>query len=572
MAYQLTPARNRKFLLVLWLFLYASFTLLVPPLLDGPDALNAEVAREMIARHDPITLYANGIPVLDKAPMLYWATAASMRAFGIGTIAAHFSLALFGLLLFLMTEHFARHAFRSVRAGAYTSILLLLSFGTFVFTRILIPEPIECLWLTAAIYSFWRTEQQGERPGYLQAMGFAAACALNTFTVGLTGITLPLVIVLLYLLLTRGILGTLRRLRQLHLITALVAFLLLASPWWVISHVSPSNIHAWAYLKSHLHLSHATMPLLLLWTLLLVWMMPWSVFLFKAVGAAPWRVLRSRSFARQMNTEQKALLLCCIAAFLPLMFCCFTTRYPYSILPSMPFLAMLIGRWLDREVAEVETEVVPPTLGNAGQRVSTVLLAFGSAVALAWLLLPMRAYATFLGRVLGWNAVSMDDLHGPLQLMAMAFFGGTLAAWWLRKNYRPHDANIALAVATVVFLVATHKGLQALTPVLSSQRLAQTMQQKLKPDDLIVVNGEYAAASSLAFYLQRENIHIWHGDTANAPLRLVETDQTMRMRWHGVQRVYVWTETGTLPSLPGKAYVITESGSKQIVSNRDTVY
>jgi len=574
MAYQLTPARNRKFLLVLWLFLYASFTLLVPPLLDGPDAFNAEVAREMIARHDPTTLYVNAIPLLDKAPMLYWATAASMRVFGIGTIPVHFASALFALLLFLMTEHFARHAFRSVRAGAYASILLLLSFGTFIFTHILILEPIECLWLTMALYSFWRTEQQGDRPGYLQAMGFAAACALNTFAAGITGLTLPLAIVLLYLLLARGVLGTLRRLRQLHLITALGVFLLFASPWYFLSHVPTDNIRtwAWSYLKSHLQLSHASMPLLLFWALLLVWMMPWSAFLFKAVGAAPWRALGSRSFARQINAEQKTLLLFCIAAFLPLVFCCFTTRHMYSVLPAMPFLAMLIGRWLDREASEVEVESIPPVLGNAGQRISTVLFALSTVVVLAWLLLPVRAYAAFFSRVLGWNAVPMDDLHGPLQLMAIAFFGGTLAAWWLRRNYRPHDANIALAVATVVFLVATHKGLQALTPVLSSQRLAQTMQQKLKPDDLIVVNGNYEAASSLAFYLQRENIHIWHGETANAPSRLVENDQTMRMRWHGVQRIYVWTETGALPPLPGKVYVIAESGSKQIVSNRDTVY
>jgi 4-amino-4-deoxy-L-arabinose transferase-like glycosyltransferase len=572
MAYQLTPARNRKFLLVLWLFLYASFTLLVPPLLDGPDARNAEVAREMIARHDLVTLHANGIPLLDTAPMLYWAIAASMYVFGIGTTPAHFAMASFALLLFLMTEHFARHAFRSVRTGAYASILLLLSFGTFVFTRILIPEPIECLWLMAALYSFWLTEQQGDRPGYLQAMGFAAACALNTLTVGVTGLTLPLAIVLFYLLFTRGFLGTLRRLCQLHLITALITFLLFASPWYFLNHVSMPNVRAWAYLKSHLQLSHGSMPLLLLWALLLLWMMPWGVFLFKAVGAAPWRVLYSHSFACQINAEQKALFLLCIAALLSLVLCAFNPGHVYSALPAMPFLAMLIGRWLDREATEVEAESVPPTLGNAGQRISTVLLALGSVVALAWLLLPMRAYAAFFSRVLGWHAVPMDDLHGPLQLMAVTLFGGTLAMWWLRRNYRPHDANIALGIAIVVFLTATHKGLQALTPVLSSQRLAQTMQQKLKPDDLIVINGNYDAASSLAFYLKRENVHIWHGDTANVPSRLVENDQTMRMRWHGVQRIYVWTETGVLPSLPGKVYVIAESGSKQIVSNRDTVY
>ena len=562
MAYPLTPARNRKFLLALWLCLYASFTLLVPPLMDGPDAMNAEVAREMVARHDSLTLYANGIPVMDKAPVLYWAIATSMRVFGIGTVAARFPLTLVALLLFLVTEHVARHTFRSVRSGAYASILLLVSFGTFAFTRILIPETIACVWLVAALYCFWQTEQQVDRPGYLQAMGFAVACALTTFTVGVIGLALPLSVVLVYLLLTRGIVGTLRRLLQLHLITALVAFLLVVSPWYFVSHSLP----AWASGKPYLHLADA--HVLLFWVLLLLWMMPWSVFLVPALKTVPWNVLRKAAF----SAEQKTLLLFSIAALLSLAFFVFRTRQAYSVLPALPFFAMLIGRWLDREATEVEAETVPPMLGDAGQRSSTVLLVFGCVAGLAWVFVPLRWYAGFFRRVLSWDAVPMDDLHGPLQLMTVALFAGTLAAWCLRKNYRPHHANIALSAAMVVFLTATHKGLQALTPVLSSQRLAQTMQQKLRPDDLIVIHGDYQAASSLGFYLQRENIHIWHGDAANAPSRMVETDQTMRMRWHGVQRVYVWTETGALPPLPGKAYVIAESGSKQIVSNRDTVY
>ena len=566
MAEPLTPTRNRSFLLVLWLCLYASFTLVVPPLLDGPDALNAEVAREMVARHDSLSLAVNGIPLLHKAPMLYWAIATSMRVFGIGTIPARFALVVVTLLLFLLTEHVARQMFRSVRTGTYASTLLALSCGVFVFTRILLPETIECLWLMAALYCFWQTEQQGDRPGYLQAMGSAAACALNTFTVGAVGALLPLAIVLLYLLLTRGFQGTLRRLRQLHLITTLVAFSLVASPWYFLSHVSLTTLQTWVFWKSYLHTASAYSPLF--WPLLLVWMMPWSPFLFHAVAAAPWQALRSRQLALQSNAEQRSLLLCCVAAVVLIV----PAQHAYGVLPALPFLALLLGRWLDREGAEVEAETVPPTLGDAGQRIGTVLLAFGSVVALAWLVLPSRVYAALFSHVLHWNALPMDDLRGPLQLMSVAIFGGTLAAWWLRKNYRPHHANIALAAATVVFLTATHKGLQALTPVLSSQRLAQNIQQNLKPDDLIVVNGDYADASSLGFYLQRENLHLWHGDTAAAPIRLVETDQTMRMRWHGVQRIYVWTETGALPPLPGKIYVIAESGSKQIVSNRDSVY
>ena len=85
---------NRRIIAGLWLFLYASFALLSLPLLDGADSVHAEVAREMIARNDPVTLYANGIRYLAEAPLLYWSMAASMRAFGVGTAAARLPLAI----------------------------------------------------------------------------------------------------------------------------------------------------------------------------------------------------------------------------------------------------------------------------------------------------------------------------------------------------------------------------------------------------------------------------------------------------------------------------------------------
>ena len=44
--------------------------------------MHAEVAREMVSRHDWTTLYANGIRYLEKAPLLYWSMAASFRLFG----------------------------------------------------------------------------------------------------------------------------------------------------------------------------------------------------------------------------------------------------------------------------------------------------------------------------------------------------------------------------------------------------------------------------------------------------------------------------------------------------------
>src|ERR1700761_8711502 len=95
--------RGKFFTLVaLWFLLYGSFTLFRPPLLDDADSVHAEVAREMVARHDWITLHANGIRYLEKAPFLYWTMAASITLFGPHDWAARLPLAIATLVLFLV--------------------------------------------------------------------------------------------------------------------------------------------------------------------------------------------------------------------------------------------------------------------------------------------------------------------------------------------------------------------------------------------------------------------------------------------------------------------------------------
>src|ERR1700759_5300211 len=163
----LPKARNRLILLVLWLFFYASLTLFVPPLLDDADSVNAEVAREMLLRHDWVTLYANGISYLEKAPILYWSMALSFKLFGVNTAAARLPIALTVLSLALFLEAFGRRAF-TPRAGLYAGLIALSSFGIFIFTRILLPDADVCLWLTVALFFYWLTESdpvQQTHPG-----------------------------------------------------------------------------------------------------------------------------------------------------------------------------------------------------------------------------------------------------------------------------------------------------------------------------------------------------------------------------------------------------------------------
>jgi 4-amino-4-deoxy-L-arabinose transferase-like glycosyltransferase len=280
------PARPRSTLLILlalWIAFYASFTLFTPPLLDDADSVHAEVAREMLLRHDYITLYANGIRYLEKAPLLYWSMAATMRVFQLFgatsprslAVAARFPLALAILALALLLEAFARRLFYTTRAGLYAALILLSSFGIFLFARITIPDAAVCLFTTLALYFFWRTEElaspqssvtstapkqssvtsteaprtavistEAQRSGEtrsptphlrLYCGGFAAACALNVLTKGLIGVVFPVAIVVLYLLLTRGLKRAARRLRELHPWATFEAFFLIAAPWHILA-------------------------------------------------------------------------------------------------------------------------------------------------------------------------------------------------------------------------------------------------------------------------------------------------------------------------------------------------
>src|SRR5579883_3446741 len=117
------PIAHTLMLIALWIVFYASFTLFRPALLDDADSVHAEVAREMLLRHDYITLYANGIRYLEKAPLLYWAMAASMRvsqmlghpSANCLAVAARIPLAISVLGLAFVVEIFARRAFHSTR-------------------------------------------------------------------------------------------------------------------------------------------------------------------------------------------------------------------------------------------------------------------------------------------------------------------------------------------------------------------------------------------------------------------------------------------------------------------------
>jgi len=592
-------ASSLLILVALWLAIYAA-GMFTPPLLDDVDTIHAEAAREMLLRHDWVTLYTNGLRYLEKAPLMYWGLAASYEIFGISDWSTRLPLMLGVLALVLATYGLGCHAFGE-RGGFYSGLALITSIGPYIFTRFLIPDVLVGLWLTLSYYFFLRSLEE-ETPSRLTCWGFAAACALNVLTKGLIGLVFPIAAIGLYLLLT----GNLRHLLKLRLVSSTVVFFVVAAPWHVLAALrNPAQGQARGFLWFYFVNEHIrrflgtrqppgfdTVPLVLFWGFLILWLVPWAVFLPQALRSVPlgWQRLRS-PLDLAGDRAGRANLLFFLWALVILLFFSFSTRQEYYTIPALPGVALLAGGWLARESAADATE------GDrrAGRRSSLVLMIVGIVAAAIGLALfsathPPAAgvdladllkknpqdYDFSLGHVLDFTPQALGVFRGPLLGACLSLLIGPIVNWWMRRSGRPAAGNAALALMMVGLLTCVHVSFARFSPILSSHDLAVAIESVYRPGDLIVVDGEYHQASTLNFYthipvrvLHEPSGNLWYGEKFPDAPHVFETQQSFAALWSGPARVFLWTDQDDpkeLAALPH--FLLARSGGKAIFTNR----
>src|ERR1700723_1487640 len=114
---------DRRWFLLLLVFLFAAAIYLgcvlsPPSLMDDVDAVQAQIARTMLASGDWVTARLDGVAYLEKSPLNYWMIATSFRAFGVRDWAARVPNVLSAGALSLLTCAFGTWAFGR-RAGFY---------------------------------------------------------------------------------------------------------------------------------------------------------------------------------------------------------------------------------------------------------------------------------------------------------------------------------------------------------------------------------------------------------------------------------------------------------------------
>jgi 4-amino-4-deoxy-L-arabinose transferase-like glycosyltransferase len=588
-------------LTIIWIFIYGP-GLFRPPLMDDADAAHADAGREILTRGDWVTLHENGIRYLEKAPLPYWGMAVAFQVFGVATWTARLLLHLSVLLLAWFVYEFGRR-YLSAQVGLWSGILFLASIGPYLFTRLTIPDVTVGLWGGVSLYFFlagWQTET----PSLFSCWTIAAAIGLNVLTKGLIGVIFPCAIIFVFLLLV----GDLRHLLKMRLISSTLVFLVVAAPWHILAALRnpPAgqakgflwfyfvNEQFLRYLGKRYPVDYGTVPLILFYGLLLLWFLPWSSFLPQALAQIRLRLPRIAGVRK--SSEAVLLLLFCWAAVI-LLFFSFSTRQEYYIAPALPAFALLLGNWLARE----EQAPIGSPIARSGRISATALLVFGLLIAgitgalalishapkpsveLADLLNKNPdAYVLSLGHFLDLTGDAMGFFRGPLIGTAVAFFFGTGLNWFFRRRGKTAAANWALVGMISLFIECAHVSLGVFYPVLGSQPLAAAIERTLQPGEQIICDGEYSLASSVNFYTGKQMLiyngrinGLWFGSLfPDAPSIFLDDPQFTEL-WKGPNRLYFVTgdekRKEFLEKL-GPVYLLVESGGKFVFTNRQSSF
>ena len=561
--------------------------------MDDVDAVQAQIARNMLESGDWITARLDGVAYLEKSPLIYWMMAASYRVFGVHDWAARLPLALATVLLCWITFRFARWGFGE-RAGMIAGLSLATAAGLYLFTRILIPDATLTLTITLAIWAWMRLlEADEERPRLWSVLlGISLGCGL--LLKGLIAGVFPVLAALVYMGLT-GQLFARAAWRRLSPLLVIAVALLIAAPWHVLAmlrnpplfaysmHAGPGeyrgffwfyffNEHLLRFLNLRYPRDYDTVPRALFWVLNLVWLFPWSAYLPGAVKLRYGRATRA--------DRVRLMALCWIAVVM--VFFTFSTTQEYYSMPIYPALALLIG-----------SALVEERYFRAGSRTLLFIFAVLSVTLFTVLLLVARTpaggdiaqalvqhpemYTLSLGHMGDLTLAAFAYLKLPLALAAAAFAFCAIGLWVNRLSALRTVA--VLTVGMIVFFQAARIALVRFDAYLGSYPLAEKLQQS--PPGQLIEADAYYAFSSVFFYTNRSALllngrtnNLEYGSYAfNAPQVFID-DAGFVERWRSGERYYLLAYGSDLPHLENLAgknnlHVVLQSSGNYLLCNRN---
>jgi hypothetical protein len=559
-----------------------------PSLMDDVDAVQAQIARNMLLSGDWATARLDGVAYLEKAPLIYWAIAGCYRVLGVSDQVARLPVALSSIALSLLTAAFGAWAFGK-RAGILAGLCIGTCAGLFLFTRIQIPDVMLTATTALAMWAFLRALDESEAHPRRWAAAMAASLGAGLLLKSLVGALFPVAAGLIYMAITRQLFLA-RTWRRLRPFSGMAIVLAIAAPWHILAairnpplfdftmHSAPGEYHGFLwfffineqllrFLNLRFPRDYNTVPRVWFWLFHLLWLFPWSVY-FPAVFKL--------SFRPVDRAGQTRLLALCWTGFI-LVFFTFSTTQEYYSMPCYSALALLLGSAIAEGGAWI----------RRGTRVLSVIAAI-AALACVGLAVAVWNYPapgdifTALNTHHGNYTLSLDHirdltlpafayLRWPLLVAGFAFLIGAVGTFWPRRSIA------AIAVMMVLFFHAARLALVVFDPFLSSRPLAEALLRS--PEGKLIVDHHYYTFSSIFFYTDRTAL-LLNGRTNNliygsyapgAPAVFID-DERFADLWRESGRWYIVAEAAARARLEklvgsGLLTVVAESGGKVLLTN-----
>src|ERR1700732_1501728 len=438
------------YLILFWISgaIYLGCIVSPPSLMDDVDAVQAQIARNMLTSGDWVTARLDGVAYLEKAPLHYWINAAFYELLGISDWSARVPYALSAIALALLTTAFGIWAFGK-EAGFYAGLCIATCVGLFLFTRILIPDVMLTFTIALAMWAFLRALDPQENNPRLWALLLAVSLGLGLLLKSLVAIVFPVFTALIYLAVTRQLFVR-QTWKRLHPISGALIVLLVAAPWHVVAtlrnppyfsfsfHSGPGEYHGflWFFFMNEQFLrflnlryprDYNTVPRVYFWLFHLIWLFPWSVY-FPAVAK-----LKFRGEDRAARTRLLAL---CWIGFLMIFFTFSTTQEYYSM-PCYPAFALLLGsamatrgQWIRMGARILCIPAASSAVAGIAILIAVRHVPTPADISVALSYNP-EAYTLSLGHMEDLTLRSFAYLRLPMALAVVAFLIGAAGnLWW----------------------------------------------------------------------------------------------------------------------------------------------
>jgi 4-amino-4-deoxy-L-arabinose transferase-like glycosyltransferase len=518
-----------------------NFSLGLGALAEPDEARYAEIAREILVRHDWVTPTLNYVKYFEKPPLVYWLTAITFRAFGTHDWVARLVPVLAAMGTLALTWTLGRRAYNSWVGTVGTGVLATSPLFFAMGQTLTLDMPLT-LWLTAALVCFWLGYHNVMRQRGLYCAMYVCV-ALGMLTKGPVAVVLTGGVIMGFLVVMRDWRTVMRLLDP----VGITLFALVALPWFIaVSVRNPEFVHFFIvdqHLKRFLSPNEHRQPIWFFLPFVVASLIPWDLAL--ALVPKPWRLVpRPRQWS-------PITWFCALwAGIIVVFFSLSASKLVTYILPALPPLALLTARAMQKVLAS-ETPI--------GRRLAMFFT------------------------ILGWGMLAGGGAAGLLHLdpivpriLPSLCVGGLVMVVTGAVMRRANQPRTALAVAACGWLLLLSTAIASRDVTTSYRRLGGVIDASAGAADRVVIYRHYV--QGIPFYAHRRVVLV--GARGELAFGSEQGDQSAFFWRHDDKLLEAWasptrlflvinrTELAALrPQLSSPPIQIAAEGKKVVVIN-----